>query len=348
LTDDGLATDGPLEENSYDLWRYPSDWVVEMFAPEGPKFLKRGGYFYLVAAVGGTAGPATSHMVVVSRSRSVHGPWEHCPHNPIVRTSSADERWWSRGHATILEGPRGDEWWMVYHGYENGYRTLGRQVLLDPIAWTDDGWPRSLGRDLAQPIAKPRGGRGGPAGVAFSDDFSGNKFGTQWRFFRPGPDEMARARYADGALVLAGKGASPADCSPITFTPGDHGYEISVELDVSGAGHGGVLLFYNERAFLGFGFDGRHMHTFAYGQQHDWLRESVNAPRLRLALVHDRHVATMRYSPDGESWTQHPWQLETSGIHQNVLGGFLSLRPALYSCGAGEAVFRDFRYRALD
>jgi hypothetical protein len=25
---------------------------------------------------------------------------------------------------------------MVYHGYENGMRTLGRQTLLEPIEWT--------------------------------------------------------------------------------------------------------------------------------------------------------------------------------------------------------------------
>ena len=96
LTDDGLATDGPLVEGAYELWNYPADWVVEMYAPEGPKLLRRDGWFYLVAAVGGTAGPPTSHMVVVSRSRSVNGPWEQCPHNPIVHTKSAAEPWWSR------------------------------------------------------------------------------------------------------------------------------------------------------------------------------------------------------------------------------------------------------------
>jgi xylan 1,4-beta-xylosidase len=143
LTDDGLATAGPLE-HAYAPWRYPDDWVVENFAPEGPKLLHRNGWFYLVTAVGGTAGPATGHMVIAARSRSVHGPWEHCPHNPLVRTMSAKEPWWSRGHATLVEGPGGD-WWMVYHGYENGFRTLGRQTLLEPIEWTTDGWFRAKG-----------------------------------------------------------------------------------------------------------------------------------------------------------------------------------------------------------
>ena len=32
LSDDGLSPDGPLE-HVYQPWRYPDDWVVEMFAP---------------------------------------------------------------------------------------------------------------------------------------------------------------------------------------------------------------------------------------------------------------------------------------------------------------------------
>ena len=90
LRDDGLATDGELQD-AYQPWRYPAHWITENFAPEGPKLLWRDGWLYLVTAVGGTAGPATGHMVIAARSRSVHGPWEHCPRNPLVRTLSADE-----------------------------------------------------------------------------------------------------------------------------------------------------------------------------------------------------------------------------------------------------------------
>ncbi|BDZ44463.1 hypothetical protein GCM10025866_03720 [Naasia aerilata] len=103
LTDDGLATVGEIEK-VYDGWRYPDDWVVEAYALEGPKLLRRGGWFYLVSAVGGTGGPPTGHMVIVARSRSVDGPWENHPANPIIRTVDAAEAWWSRGHATLVEG----------------------------------------------------------------------------------------------------------------------------------------------------------------------------------------------------------------------------------------------------
>lgn len=346
LTDDGLATDGELVERAYELWKYPDDWTVEMFAPEGPKFIRRDGYFYLVAAVGGTAGPATSHMVVVSRSRSAFGPWEQCPHNPIVHTKSESEPWWSRGHATIVEG-QGGSWWLVYHGYENGFRTLGRQVLLEPMEWDSAGWPRALGGDLSKPLKKPRSAASPRAPFTLSDDFSTNKFGVQWRFHKPGTNELQRAKLENGSLVVKAKGQSPVDCSPMTLSAQDRAYEVRVALFDAKAAEGGLLLFYSERVHYGIGFDGKRLITYGYGERHDWLRIDLEASSVVLKITNSHHIVTMHYSTDGEHWTKHPWQFEVSGAHQNVLGGFLSLRPALFCCGSGSVRFSDFRYRGL-
>ena len=345
LTDDGLATVGTLEK-VYEPWRYPADWVVEMFAPEGPKLLRRNGWFYLVMAVGGTSGPPTSHMIIAARSRSIHGPWENCPQNPLVRTKSAEEMWWSRGHATLVEGPAGD-WWMVYHGYENGYRTLGRQALLEPIEWTADGWFKAKGGDLSAPLAMPKKGTAGPAGFAKSDDFTKDKFGVQWSFFNPGPDEMKRVRFEQGSVTIAGKGSSPADCSPLAFIVGDRGYEATVTLEISGAGHGGLLLHYNQHMFIGVGFSATHMLTYNYAREQSWMREAVKASKVRIRVRNDKHIVTFFYALDDGAWIQHPWQMETSGMHHNVFGGFLSLQPAVYSAGEGAVRMRDFQYRAL-
>lgn len=273
LSDDGLSVTGPLE-HVLEPWRYPADWVVEMFAPEGPKVFRRGKWFYLVSAVGGTAGPATSHMVVVSRSESIHGPWEHCPHNPIARTVSEAEPWWSRGHASLVEG-FGGKWWMVYHGYENGFRTLGRQTLLEPVRWTEDGWFEAEGGDLSRPLPSPLSFAGPEererilnsagtsqntdtadasgalrnAGFPLSDDFSENRLGLQWSLFDPAPGGEDRVRYVRAdtsgssgcALVLAAAGISPADSAPLTCIVPDRRFcaEVSVTPEVrAGAGVG--------------------------------------------------------------------------------------------------------------
>jgi len=349
LTPDGLATDGPVEAAAWSPWQYPKDWTVEMFAPEGPKLLRRGEWFYLISAVGGTAGPPTSHMVTLARSRSVNGPWEHCPHNPIVRTRSAAEAWWSRGHASAVQGPSGEpgDWWLVYHGYENGFRTLGRQTLLEPIEWTADGWFRAKGGDLSKPLPKPKGGRPSPAGFALSDDFSHSRLGLQWSFHAPGPKEQDRLRHEGNSLVLRGKGVALADSSPLTCLVGDRSYEVSVELEIRGEGHGGLALFYNERGHAGIGFSKTQMLTYGYGEEQTWMRETVATRRVHIKLTNRENVLTWRYSHDGVKWQQHSWQMEVSGLHHNVFGGFVSLRVALFSAGPGEVVARNFVYKGL-
>jgi xylan 1,4-beta-xylosidase len=346
LSDDGLAADGKLE-HAYSPWRYPQDWVVENFAPEGPKLLRRGEWYYLVTAVGGTSGPPTGHMVIAARSRSIHGPWEHCPHNPLVRTQSASEPWWSRGHATLVEGPAGD-WWMVYHGYENGMRTLGRQALLEPVEWMADGWFRAKGGDLSRPMAKPKGGAGGAAGFALSDDFKTNKFGIQWSFHDPKPDTMTRVRYDNGSLLIAAAGRSPADSSPLTCPVGDRSYQAEVTLELSGGAEAGLLLFYNHKAFVGVGFDAENIRTFASAEEQGWMRSKSGTSRLHIRMQNRENVVTFWYSRnDGATWDLHGLRMEVSGIHHNVFGGFLSLKVGIYCAGKGAVRVSDFRYRAV-
>jgi xylan 1,4-beta-xylosidase len=346
LTDDGLATTGALEQ-VYKPWRYPDEWVVEMFAPEGPKLFRRGEWIYLVAAVGGTSGPPTSHMVTVARSRSINGPWQDCPHNPIVHTKSADEPWWSRGHATVVQGPN-DKWWMIYHGYENGFRTLGRQTLLEPIEWTPDGWFHARGGTLSKPIIKPIGSPGGASGYPLSDDFSTNKLGVQWSFFNPGEDEAKRARYEAQALVISAKGITLADCSPLTFIVGDRSYEAAITLEIGAGVQAGITLFYSERMFCGFGFSNQQMFTYNYGEEQIWMRQDLAARTVRLKVVNRANIVTFYYSRDDGAWVKHPWQMEVSGYHHNVLGGFLSLKFGVYCAGVGNAKLRDFVYMALE
>lgn len=356
LHDDGLATDGKIE-NAYSPWRYPDNWIVENFAPEGPKLLRRGEWFYLVTAVGGTAGPVTGHMVIAARSRSIHGPWEHCPHNPLVRTQSEADPWWSRGHATLIEGPsvtgkdtegKSSDWWMIYHAYENGFRTLGRQTILEPIEWTDDGWFRAKGGDLSHPLPKPKPDSRGVSGMSLSDNFSKNKIGIQWNFHNPGAQESQRIHYHNNMLELAGTGTSPADSSPLTCGVGDRAYQVEVNLTLQGNAEAGLLLFYNHKAFVGLGFTAETIKTFQYAEEHSWARVPIKARQLRLRMINDHQVITYAYSQDdGESWTTHGTRMEVSGINHNVFGGFLSLKVALYCAGKGKVQLRDFTYRAL-
>lgn len=74
---------------------------------EGSHILKRGKYYYLFTAEGGTE---SGHSEYCFRSeKSVLGPWVECPHNPILKNST-DEEVQNVGHADFVQDPLG-RWW---------------------------------------------------------------------------------------------------------------------------------------------------------------------------------------------------------------------------------------------
>jgi len=108
---------------------------------EGPHLFKRNGWYYLTTAEGGSR---FLHMQTIARSRSPWGPFEPCPHNPVIAQHNA---WWhplrSTGHADFFEDADGHSW-VVFHGTRHGdYDTMsaiGRETMLAPVEWIDD-WP---------------------------------------------------------------------------------------------------------------------------------------------------------------------------------------------------------------
>ena len=159
---------------------------------------------------------------------------------------------------------------------------------------------------------------------------------------------MERVRYEDGGLWLAARGTSPVDSTPLTCPVGDRSYEAEVTLDLEGAVEAGLLLFYNPKAFVGVGFDGKQVKTFEFSEDLPWMRPPLAARSVRVRLTNDDNVITYHYSTDGgRTWVLHGLRMEVSGYHHNVFGGFLSLKPAIYSVGSGRVRLSDFRYRAL-
>ena len=233
---------------------------------------------------------------------------------------------------------------MISHGYENGYRTLGRQILLEPIRWSEDDWPEAVVRDIGGPIDAPSGAVAQTPTPDFTDDFSQLELGRRWTFHAPGRGEAGRLRVDDG-LVLRGKGTSPADTSPLAMLTGDHAYEIEVDVSIEPGVEAGLLLFFNNRLFCGMGIDGERMLSYSGGIRTHWREPAPATDRITLRIRNDEHIVTGWYRVPGGEWTRHAIRYETSGYHVNTVGDLLSLRPALYATGSGEARFRDFTYR---
>lgn len=79
---------------------------------EGSHIFKRGQYYYLFTAEGGTE---SGHCEWVSRSsKSPFGPWELGPNNPLWR-NGLDDDVQNTGHADLVEDSAG-KWWAVLLG----------------------------------------------------------------------------------------------------------------------------------------------------------------------------------------------------------------------------------------
>lgn len=109
---------------------------------EGPHLYKIGDWYYLLASEGGTE---YGHMLTLCRSKSMWGPFENCPHNPILTNrNKAPYHIQAIGHGELLIGPDGN-WYVPTLGFRQTdvwmpYHHLGREVFLTPATLEEDGW----------------------------------------------------------------------------------------------------------------------------------------------------------------------------------------------------------------
>jgi xylan 1,4-beta-xylosidase len=342
LSQDGLKAETEMR-TVYDGWPIPEDWAVECPCLESPKLNFRNGWYYMTSAQGGTAGVTTSHMVVAARSKNPLGPWTNSPYNPILRTWDRDEKWWSKGHGTIVEGP-GGQWYCVLHGYRNGYRSLGRATIMEPIEWTSDGWyRRSPGNppDWDVPVT---------INMPTRDEFDGNELGIQWQF-----DEhydASRFEISDGALTLKAYGDDPGSSRPLFVMPMNRAYEVTTEFEIDDGATAGLMLFASSGTYIGTGLSGdgklhRVQEGFRRYARHE-AKPEVNTKRITLRIVNNKQDVRFYYMDSQKQWRILTPSMDVSSANHNVTGGWATLCPGVFVTGKGQARFHSFEYRGLD
>lgn len=106
---------------------------------EGPHMWKKDGYYYLMLAEGGTR---EGHMETLMRGKNLWGPFEPSPYNPILTNREcAREPIQCVGHADWVIGPEGKDYLVALGTRSLRHQTLlGRETVLTPAKWTEDGW----------------------------------------------------------------------------------------------------------------------------------------------------------------------------------------------------------------
>ncbi len=170
--------------------------------PEAPHIYHIGEWWYLMVAEGGTE---RGHSIAIARSDSPQGPFESCPHNPLITARGTARTVQCTGHGDLFEAADG-RWHIVMlgtwtAGMTHAFSPLGRETYATSVTW-EDGWPLVdiVGDTERTPL--PR----------FRDDFSGEVLGPEWIGVRRFSDTAGRL--ASGALFIEGEGRSMRHSAP--------------------------------------------------------------------------------------------------------------------------------------
>ena len=142
---------------------------------EGPKILKRDGWYYVSAPAGGVE----NGWQVILRSRNILGPYE----DRIVLAQGATNV--NGPHQGALVDTPAGRWWFVHFQDAGVY---GRIVHLQPVFW-QDGWPLmgrlgdcGCGEPVSQHQKPATSVRTAIAVPQTSDEFRAGKLGRQWQW----------------------------------------------------------------------------------------------------------------------------------------------------------------------
>src|SRR4051812_27085506 len=176
---------------------------------EAPHLYKRGGWYYLITAEGGTG---WGHAVTMARSRRLGGPYELHPDVHVLTARDRPDATLQRaGHADFVETPAGEIYMVYLCGRplrNRGRCTLGRETAIVRMQWDDDGWLRTAdGAGLPQvevpgpdlPVHRF------PASPARSD-FDAGVLPIEFQWLRsPHPEDLFSLSARPGHLRLYGR-----------------------------------------------------------------------------------------------------------------------------------------------
>lgn len=362
-----------LVNGGTDISKQPS-WI------EGPHLIKKYGYYYLVAAEGGTY---ENHSVVAFRSKSLEGPFVPYERNPVLTqrhlTSDRKQPITSAGHADLVELPNG-EWQAVFlaaRPYEGNHYNTGRETFLVPVSWVDE-WPvlnpgyEEIQYHYPRPLPeKPLSHHRYNGNFTWRDEFDSPTLYGDWMFLRT-PQE-SWYRITDGQLILK---VRPQTCmgsgnpSLIARRQQHQKCEASTALTFNPVAENekaGLLVFQDETHFYFLcqsweqgknvvqlyqstieetNADKMHLIAFALLEP-----TTPNELLLKVEALGDSYI--FYYTHSGKDWQVLKEGLDARWLSTQTAGGFVGCTIGMYASAHGKesssvAVFHWFAYKGND
>lgn len=337
---------------------------------EAPHIYKRNGYYYLMAAEGGTS---YNHSEVIFRSKDILGPYEVFDNNPILTQRHLDttraKPITSTGHADIVELPSG-EWWAVFLGcrpYQGGHYNTGRETFLAPVRW-ENGWP-VINPDFDEvqyqyPIPtttnKTKAIRPLNGNFTYRDDFSSD-FDKRWYFLRNVKEQWYTHDQKAGTFTLqlrpetiAAKGNPSA---LLQVQPHLYGYaqtqlSFSAQNEVEMAG---LLVLQNDRHYYFINKAGDQLQLL---KKTETGYETLSSVAYSAKSVHLRIEASgnhyhFYYSENGNDFKLLAENVDATHLSTQSAGGFVGCMYGLYASSNGqdsdnEATFEYFELQTKE
>ncbi|WP_079911857.1 glycoside hydrolase family 43 protein [Paenibacillus sp. 32352] len=282
-------------------------------SPEGPHILKKDGYYYIILAEGGTE---YGHCVTAARSRTLTGPYEACPHNPVHTQTDPTAAIQRAGHGKLVQTQHGD-WWMVHlagRPIGGNYCVLGRETCLEPVQWTEDGWFLVNGGYGPSNVQAAPQLEEHPYPITGFDDFDDEKLPLHWQFVR-NPDPPGWSLQERPGYVRLWTGDADIDSieakNVLVRREQHHEYEAAMKLEFHPEVNGeqaGLICYYDTRCFVKLcliydeGLKIKLIERRASSTRVLTSAELEVQKELYLKVTVQREARSFYYCTDGSSW----------------------------------------------
>lgn len=275
---------------------------------EGPKFYRHDGYYWIFAPAGGVSTGWQS----VFRSTSPFGPYEE-----RIVLAQGDSPVNGPHQGAWVRTPAGEDWFL--HFQDRG--PYGRVLHLQPMSWTQEGWPvigqPVDGQSYGTPVAShpyPKETKPSLVSPRSSDDFSRPGLGTQWHW-QANPESGWITATGNGSVVLHAQPTNTRDLRNIPnvlsqILPGVP-TRITTALDASAALSGtftGLAILGRSYGWLGLERTENGFVLRGGTEDQELSYEALAGPKLELMVITDANDRG-RFSWRTDSLSD--WQIST-------------------------------------
>jgi alpha-N-arabinofuranosidase len=324
---------------------------------EGPHIYKKDGFYYIIAAEGGTE---EAHSETIARSKNIWGPYNTNPSNPILTHCNAAGQGnpiQGVGHADIIQA-HDSSWWIVFHGYRSigdTHHTLGRETCLAPVSWPENGWPVVNGNGtIIENMTCPTLPLKPFPALPDRTDFNSGILSLEWNYLRyPVTGNYSLSSHS-GFLTLKGSEQTIEDRKSPTFVGRritDMYFSASTELDFNPGKsneEAGMILLNN-----GTHFDviirqskGRRVVVgrLRFGTVIHETGEAILKPGpLKLIIKGERDNFIFSYS-QGSDKPMELTRVMAKFLSSETVGGFTGVFVGLYATGNGKTCTSNAEY----